>query len=95
MVVRSAYFQIPLRACLRLVYVTLKAAIGDPPHDFLELRVSQPRLSLQHVPILKENQMQAVVELGGSAGSISPLQAFFSRMPVDSGLVFVVDFISP
>ena len=34
--------------------------------------------------------MQAVIGLGGSAGSISPLQAFFSRMPTDSGLAFVV-----
>jgi len=34
--------------------------------------------------------MQAVVGLGGSAGSIGPLKAFFSRMPVDSGLAFVV-----
>ena len=34
--------------------------------------------------------MQAVVGLGGSAGSIGALQAFFSRMPVDSGLAFVV-----
>jgi two-component system CheB/CheR fusion protein len=39
---------------------------------------------------LKENQMQTVVGLGGSAGSIGALQAFFSRMPVDSGLAFVV-----
>jgi two-component system, chemotaxis family, CheB/CheR fusion protein len=34
--------------------------------------------------------MQTVVGLGGSAGSIGALQAFFSRMPVDSGLAFVV-----
>ena len=34
--------------------------------------------------------MQTVVGLGGSAGSIRALQAFFSRMPGDSGLAFVV-----
>jgi two-component system, chemotaxis family, CheB/CheR fusion protein len=34
--------------------------------------------------------MQLVVGLGGSAGSISALRAFFSRMPEDSGLAFVV-----
>ena len=34
--------------------------------------------------------MQMVVGLGGSAGSIRALQAFFSRMPGDSGLAFVV-----
>jgi two-component system, chemotaxis family, CheB/CheR fusion protein len=34
--------------------------------------------------------MQTVVGLGGSAGSIGALQAFFSRMPGDSGLAFVV-----
>ncbi len=34
--------------------------------------------------------MQAVVGLGGSAGSIRALQTFFSRMPGDSGLAFVV-----
>src|ERR1700746_688287 len=34
--------------------------------------------------------MQAVVGLGGSAGSIRALQAFFSRMPGDNGLVFLV-----
>ena len=42
------------------------------------------------VTISKENQMQTVVGLGGSAGSIRALQVFFSRMPVDSGLAFVV-----
>src|ERR1700759_1255608 len=42
------------------------------------------------VTISKENQMQTVVGLGGSAGSIRALQVFFSRMPVDSGLGFVV-----
>ena len=34
--------------------------------------------------------MHAVVGLGGSAGSISALQAFFSRMPGNSGMAFVV-----
>jgi two-component system CheB/CheR fusion protein len=34
--------------------------------------------------------VQAVVGLGGSAGSIRALQTFFSRMPGDSGLAFVV-----
>jgi two-component system, chemotaxis family, CheB/CheR fusion protein len=34
--------------------------------------------------------MQAVVGLGGSAGSISALKRFFSQMPGDSGLAFVV-----
>ena len=34
--------------------------------------------------------MQAVVGLGGSAGSIRALQTFFSRMPGDSGLAFAV-----
>lgn len=34
--------------------------------------------------------MIPVVGLGGSAGSIEALQAFFSRMPADSGLAFVV-----
>jgi two-component system CheB/CheR fusion protein len=42
------------------------------------------------VTISKENQMQTVVGLGGSAGSIRALQVFFSRMPVESGLAFVV-----
>ncbi len=35
-------------------------------------------------------KMPAVVGLGGSAGSIGALQKFFSRMPADSGLAFVV-----
>jgi two-component system, chemotaxis family, CheB/CheR fusion protein len=34
--------------------------------------------------------MQAVVGLGGSAGSLGALQTFFSKMPGDSGLAFVV-----
>jgi two-component system, chemotaxis family, CheB/CheR fusion protein len=34
--------------------------------------------------------MQAVVGLGGSAGSIKALQTFFAQMPTDSGLAFVV-----
>jgi two-component system, chemotaxis family, CheB/CheR fusion protein len=36
------------------------------------------------------NKMPAVVGLGGSAGSIGALQKFFSRMPAESGLAFVV-----
>jgi PAS domain S-box-containing protein len=35
-------------------------------------------------------QAQAVVGLGGSAGSIKSLQKFFSAMPPDTGLAFVV-----
>jgi two-component system, chemotaxis family, CheB/CheR fusion protein len=34
--------------------------------------------------------MQSIVGLGGSAGSIGALRTFFSRMPSDSGLSFVV-----
>jgi two-component system CheB/CheR fusion protein len=34
--------------------------------------------------------MQDVVGLGGSAGSIEALETFFSYMPEDSGLAFVV-----
>jgi two-component system CheB/CheR fusion protein len=34
--------------------------------------------------------MQAVVGLGGSAGSTRALQTFFFRMPGDSGLALVV-----
>jgi two-component system, chemotaxis family, CheB/CheR fusion protein len=34
--------------------------------------------------------MQAIVGLGGSAGSIGALKTFFSHMPGDSGLAFVV-----
>jgi len=34
--------------------------------------------------------MQDVVGLGGSAGSIEALKTFFSYMPEDSGLAFVV-----
>ncbi|KQW43246.1 MULTISPECIES: CheR family methyltransferase [unclassified Roseateles] len=35
-------------------------------------------------------QMLPVVGLGGSAGSIVPLQQFFERMPPDTGMAFVV-----
>src|SRR5688572_16762290 len=35
-------------------------------------------------------RMQPVVALGGSAGSITALQRFFTAMPPDSGLAFVV-----
>jgi two-component system CheB/CheR fusion protein len=35
-------------------------------------------------------QMQPMIGLGGSAGSIGALQAFFSEVPPDTGLVFVV-----
>src|SRR3984885_12692244 len=34
--------------------------------------------------------MQEVIGLGGSAGSIEALKTFFSYMPADSGLAFVV-----
>jgi two-component system CheB/CheR fusion protein len=37
--------------------------------------------------------MQAIVGLGGSAGSIGALKTFFSHMPGDSGLAFVVVYI--
>jgi chemotaxis response regulator CheB len=41
-------------------------------------------------------QMQDVVGLGGSAGSIEALKTFFSYMPEDSGLAFVVVlYLSP
>jgi two-component system, chemotaxis family, CheB/CheR fusion protein len=40
--------------------------------------------------------MQAIVGLGGSAGSIEALQTFFSQMQADSGLAFaVVMHLSP
>ncbi|MGH6647946.1 CheR family methyltransferase [Aquabacterium sp.] len=35
-------------------------------------------------------KLQPIVGLGGSAGSITALQAFFEAMPSDSGMVFVV-----
>jgi two-component system, chemotaxis family, CheB/CheR fusion protein len=38
----------------------------------------------------KKYQMQDVVGLGGSAGSIEALKTFFSYMPEESGLAFVV-----
>jgi two-component system, chemotaxis family, CheB/CheR fusion protein len=38
----------------------------------------------------KEYQMKGVVGLGGSAGSIEALKTFFSFMPEESGLAFVV-----
>ena len=37
-----------------------------------------------------EHAMSPMVGIGGSAGAIPVLQAFFSAMPADSGLVFVV-----
>jgi two-component system CheB/CheR fusion protein len=33
---------------------------------------------------------QPIVGLGGSAGSIAPLQSFFAHMPADTGMAFVV-----
>ena len=39
--------------------------------------------------------MQDVVGLGGSAGSIEALKMFFSYMPEESGLAFVVVHLSP
>jgi two-component system CheB/CheR fusion protein len=41
------------------------------------------------LPISAE-ELLPVVGLGGSAGSIGPLREFFSRMPADSGMGFVV-----
>jgi two-component system CheB/CheR fusion protein len=38
----------------------------------------------------KKYQMQDVVGLGGSAGSIEALKTFFSYMPENSGLAFIV-----
>src|SRR5262245_19145761 len=35
-------------------------------------------------------QLTPMVGLGGSAGSIRALQAFFEQMPAESGMVFVV-----
>src|SRR3954452_13592583 len=35
-------------------------------------------------------EMPPMIGLGGSAGSIEALQRFFSKMPPDSGLTFVV-----
>jgi two-component system CheB/CheR fusion protein len=39
---------------------------------------------------IKAEELLPVVGLGGSAGSIGPLREFFSRMPADSGMGFVV-----
>lgn len=41
-------------------------------------------------PAVSGNQPQHVVGLGGSAGSLDGLQRFFQKMPVDSGMAFVV-----
>ena len=41
------------------------------------------------IPV-RGDQMLPVVGLGGSAGSLAPLQIFFERMPANSGMAFVV-----
>ena len=60
-----------------------------------------PRLAPDHSEVESAGDMEAVlpidgqellpvVGLGGSAGSIGPLREFFSRMPPDTGMGFVV-----
>ena len=45
---------------------------------------------LDNVVPTRGYQMLPVVGLGGSAGSIAALQAFFQWLPVDTGMAFVV-----
>jgi two-component system, chemotaxis family, CheB/CheR fusion protein len=40
--------------------------------------------------VARGDQTLSVVGLGGSAGSLAALQAFFGRMPANSGMAFVV-----
>jgi chemotaxis response regulator CheB len=40
--------------------------------------------------LLSNGTVQPVIALGGSAGSFGALRVFFSNMPADSGLSFVV-----
>ena len=50
---------------------------------------SSPTSSTTPIPT-RGYQMLPMVGLGGSAGSIGALQTFFSAMPPDTGMVFVV-----
>ncbi|MBV9489367.1 MAG: PAS domain-containing protein [Verrucomicrobia bacterium] len=49
-----------------------------------------PRERLEEVIPARGLSLQPIVGLGGSAGSLNALRTFFSAMPADSGLAFVV-----
>jgi two-component system CheB/CheR fusion protein len=60
---------------------------GVPAPDAAEQVRDQ---ALTHGAESADNSLQPVVGLGGSAGSLSAMRSFFSNMPGDSGLAFVV-----
>src|SRR5689334_3983214 len=62
---------------------------GLPPvsPDFIEQEWPE---SLDNIVPTRGYQMTPMVGLGGSAGSIGPLQNFFEAMPSDSGMIFIV-----
>lgn len=55
--------------------------------DFAEESFATPDADSSGIPVYHD---QPVVGLGGSAGCLSALQAFFSQMPGETGLAFVV-----
>lgn len=69
-----------------------------PPRDAAESSAPAPvpeldeRLDerLDEVIPPRDRPLQPVIGLGGSAGSLNALRTFFSSMPADSGLAFVV-----
>jgi len=61
------------------------AALTPAPPESVE-----PGERLDEVIPRRDRPVQPVIGLGGSAGSFSALRAFFSALPADSGLAFVV-----
>ncbi|HXK17872.1 MAG TPA: hypothetical protein VNG33_08720, partial [Polyangiaceae bacterium] len=55
-----------------------------------DLTEAEPGAELDNIASTRGHQGPHVVDIGGSAGSIEALQQFFSAMPADPGLAFVI-----
>ena len=75
-------------------FCTVKIAAAGHLSDTRACRRIMPKSSsptlIDDVVPTRGYQMLPMVGLGGSAGRIPALQAFFRAMPADSGLAFVV-----
>jgi len=70
--------------------VTAPAAPPESAPPPAPAEAVDPGERLDEVIPRRDRPMQPVIGLGGSAGSFSALRAFFSALPADSGLAFVV-----
>ena len=70
--------------------VNAPAAAPETPQALAPAEAGEPAERLDAVIPRRDRPVQPVIGLGGSAGSLNALRAFFAAMPADSGLAFAV-----